>query len=200
MGYCTLEQRDRISQIRYDETIESFVHLGIGKERISYVGYPDGNLYPLCGRRRAEPGEKAIEGYVGLQNAFTYHLRKDRITRVFLPTGADLHPDHQVVHNEMMICIFHAAGQIWPELGAPLVDVPKVYELAVYCDFPEPPQLQVIADASRFEKKLKAIAAYRSQMQIGRLVEIIRNAGPVEYLREMNFKFYSPDNYRHLFK
>ena len=199
MGYCTPEQRDGISEIRRRETLESFAHLGIGPERVHYVGYPDGGLYTLRGRRKAERGEVDIEGYMGLQNAFTYHLRKHRTTRLFLPTGADLHPDHQIVHNEMMICIFHAAGQIWPELGAPLADVPKVYELAVYCDFPEPPQLQVAAERDAFEKKLASIAAYQSQLQIERLINIIRDAGPVEYLREVNFKFYSPNNYKGLF-
>jgi hypothetical protein len=118
---------------------------------------------------------------------------------VFIPTIADLHPDHQIVNNEMMICLFHAAGQIWPELGKPLADVPKVYELAIYCDFPQPPQLEVRADDAGFETKLKGIAAYRSQLQIARIVESIRNAGPYEYLREMNFRFYSPANHKPTF-
>ncbi len=96
----------------------------------------------------------------------------------------------------MMISIFHAAGAIWPELGTPLPDVPKVYELAIYCDFPQPPQLELRADAASFETKLQGIAAYKSQLQIAKLVEIIRKAGPYEYLREMNFKFYSPENHK----
>jgi LmbE family N-acetylglucosaminyl deacetylase len=199
MGYCTIEQRDRIAEIRRNETFESFGLLGIGQNRISYIGYPDGGLYGLQGRRHAQPGELHIEGYTGLQNAFTYYLRKTRPARVFVPTIADLHPDHQVTNNEIMISIFHAAGAIWPELGEPLADVPKVYELAIYCDFPQPPQLELRADASEFETKLKGIAAYRSQLQIAKLVEIIRNAGPYEYLRELNFKFYSPNNHKQAF-
>ena len=51
-----------------------------------------------------------------------------------------------------------------------------------------------------FEKKLAAIAAYRSQAQIASLVQIIRKAGPYEYLREMNFRFYSPANYKARFE
>jgi LmbE family N-acetylglucosaminyl deacetylase len=201
MGYCTLEQRDTIVNIRRNETYESFALLGIPKENIDYVGYPDGSLTTLCGRRKALPNDevKAIEGYVGLQNAFTYHLRRTRATRVFVPTNADLHPDHQVTHNELMICLFHAAGTIWPELGQPLADVPKVYELAVYCDFPAPPQLQIQGNPNAFEKKLASIAAYRSQTQIARLVETIRQAGPTEYVRELNFRFYSPNNYKPMF-
>ncbi len=201
MGYCTLEQRDSIVDIRRNETHESFAVLGVPKESIHSLGYPDGGLAPLCGRRKALPDDevKAIEGYVGLQNGFTYHLRKARPTRVFVPTSADLHPDHQVTHNELMICLFHAAGTIWPELGEPLADVPKVYELAVYCDFPAPPQLQIQAGSEAFEKKLASIAAFRSQTQIARLVETIRQAGPTEYVRELNFRFYSPNNYKPMF-
>lgn len=197
MGYCTLEQRDSISQIRRRETFESFEVLGIPQAQIAWVGYPDGGLYTLQGRRklRADDEVQAIEGYVGLSNAFTHHLRRTRPARVFVPTVADLHPDHQVTNHELMISLFHASGAIWPELGRPLEQVPRVYELAIYCDFPQPPQLELRSDAGAFEKKLQSIAAYRSQLQIARLVENIRAAGPYEYLRELNFRFYSPSNH-----
>jgi LmbE family N-acetylglucosaminyl deacetylase len=201
MGYCTLEQRDTISQIRRRETYESFKILGIEKERIAWIGYPDGGLYILQGRRkhRADDEVEAIEGFVGLSNAFTYHLRRTRPARVFVPTAADLHPDHQVTNNELMISLFHAAGAIWPELGQPLSDVPKVYELAIYCDFPQPPQLELRAGQEAFERKLAGILAYKSQLQIARLVEIVRSAGAYEYLRELNFRFYSPENHKSAF-
>ena len=201
MGYCTLEQRDTISEIRRKETYASFKLLGIGEEKIAWCGYPDGGLYTLQGRRkhRSDDEVEAIEGYVGLCNAFVYHLRRTRAVRMFVPTIADLHPDHQITNNEAMISIFHAAGEIWPELGVPLADVPKVYELAIYCDFPQAPQLELRCDEKAFETKLAGIAAYQSQLQIAKLVEIIRNAGPYEYLREMNFKFYSPNNHKAAF-
>jgi LmbE family N-acetylglucosaminyl deacetylase len=201
MGYCTLEQRDTISEIRRRETYESFKILGIEKERIAWIGYPDGGLYILQGRRkhRADDKVEAIEGFVGLSNAFTYHLRRTRPARVFVPTAADLHPDHQVTNNELMISLFHAAGAIWPELGQPLSDVPKVYELAIYCDFPQPPQLELRAGQEAFERKLAGILAYKSQLQIARLVEIVRSAGAYEYLRELNFRFYSPENHKSAF-
>jgi hypothetical protein len=98
-----------------------------------------------------------------------------------------------------MISLFHAQGGIWPELGAPLGDVPRVYELAVYCDFPEPPQIRVDTPQAMLETKLQAIFAYASQEQIGAMVEIQRACGPLEYLRELNFHFYAPQQYRELF-
>jgi LmbE family N-acetylglucosaminyl deacetylase len=201
MGYCTAGQRDGIVEIRRGEAYRSFELLGVKSDAVEYVAVVDAMLWAYRGRRPARPDDevKAIEGYVGLQNAFTYHLRRARPARVFVPTSADLHPDHQVTHSELMISLFHAGGSIWPELGEPLADVPRVYELAVYCDFPEPPALEVKADAALFERKLQSIAAYQSQTQIARLVEQIRTAGPVEYVRELNFRFYSPQNYKHLF-
>ncbi|MEO6436685.1 MAG: PIG-L family deacetylase [Tepidisphaeraceae bacterium] len=201
MGYCSLEQRDSIAQIRRAETYESFQLLGVGEKQIAWCGYPDGGLYELQGRRKSRASDEVqpIEGYVGLSNALTFQLRRTRPARVFVPTIADLHPDHQIVNNEMMICLFHAAGAIWPELGAPLADVPKVYELAIYCDFPQPPQLELRTDEAAFEKKLAGILAYRSQLQIAKLVEIVRSAGAYEYLREMNFRFYSPNHHKAAF-
>ena len=82
---------------------------------------------------------------------------------------------------------------------APLTDVPKVYELAIYCDFPQPPQLEIRSDEEHFDRKLRGIAAYESQLQIAKLVDIIRTAGAYEYLRELNFRFYSPTNHKSAF-
>src|SRR6056297_2307288 len=77
-------------------------------------------------------------GHSGLQNSLTALLRDLRPTRVFVPTGADYHPDHQIVYRELLISLFHATGAVWPELGAPLDSPPPLYEMAIYCDFPAP--------------------------------------------------------------
>ena len=74
--------------------------------------------------------------------------------RVFLATSADLHPDHQIVHEEMLISLFHAQGNMWPELGEPIAEVPKVYEFACYCDFPQPPQIRIEATPAMLDAKL----------------------------------------------
>ena len=52
MGYCTPDQRDRIAAIRKAETYESFEILGVPRKQIAYIGYPDGALYDLQGRRK----------------------------------------------------------------------------------------------------------------------------------------------------
>ena len=158
MGYCTLEQRDThrrdppqgdVRVVRASSASPS------STSTTSATPTAASTRSRAAARHRPDDEVKAIEGYVGLQNAFTYHLRRTRATRVFVPTSADLHPDHQVTHNELMICLFHAAGTIWPELGEPLADVPKVYELAIYCDFPAPPQLQIQRRRRRVRKEAR---------------------------------------------
>ena len=200
MGYCSLQEKTTIAQVRQQELIASCAKLGLtDTSKIHMLGFPDCNLSRYLGRRPAEAGEPEFAGYTGLQNAFTHKLRAIRPHRLFMPSPMDYHPDHQQVYNEMQISIFHANGAIWPELGEP-ADVPAVYDLAIYCDFPEPPNLQLKCDPAQFQAKLDAIACYQSQRQIDLLVQKVKDAGPVEYLREVNFKFYSANAYLHLFE
>ena len=152
------------------------------------------------GRRVAKEGDpEIIEGHTGLENAYVYWLRIIRPNRIFVPTVADLHPDHKATNTSMLMSMFHACGAIWPELGEPLETTPRVYEYATYCDFPELPQYKIETTPALLEKKMSGVAAYKSQKQIGRAVEGLREGGPVEYIREVNFQVYSPANYKDLF-
>ncbi|MEM9348100.1 MAG: PIG-L family deacetylase [Planctomycetota bacterium] len=199
MGYCTIEEKDTIVETRTAELVASCQALGLtDTDKTHLLGFPDCNLAQFLGRRPAVEGEPEHAGFTGLQNAFVERLRAIKPTRLFMPSPMDYHPDHQIVHNEMQISLFHAAGEIWPELGEP-ADVPAVYEMAIYCDFPDPPNLQLTCADEQFQAKLEAIAAYKSQKQIDMLVQKVKDAGPVEYLREVNFKFYSATAYHHLF-
>ncbi|MEN6452347.1 MAG: PIG-L family deacetylase [Thermoguttaceae bacterium] len=200
MGYCRPEQRNSIVAVRRAECERSFNVLGIPTQRLHFLGYADGDLDGSRGRRFASPGTPCeLAGAVGLQNSFTHAVRQIRPTRVFLATIADLHPDHRITHEELLVSLFHAEGTIWPELGPPIAEVPHVYEYAVYCDFPEPPNVRIDAPPAMLEKKLESIGAYVSQEQIDRIVDTQRNAGAIEYLRELNFRFYSPQQYHPLF-
>lgn len=200
MGYCRLEQRRNISKIRRAEAEAAYKILGLPAGHLRFIECPDCNLSAYRGRHFTTIGAPTeIEGAGGMQNAITHALRQIRPNRVFLPTSADLHPDHQIVHEEALISLFHAQGTIWPELGKPIAEVPRVYEFAVYCDFPAPPQICIETPQTMLDTKLKAILASVSQEQIGGLVEIQRAGGPIEYLRELEFKFYSPQKYRPLF-
>ncbi len=201
MGYCSNEEKGVISGIRKEETHKCYKTLGIPEENIHWLGFPDCNLFQHQGRRKCQTGEMGeYAGYTGLQNSFTQILRKVRPTQCFIPTRNDLHPDHKLIYDELLISIFHATGSIWPELGLSLEQTPSVHEIAVYCDFPEPPTFQINADESLLERKLYAINAFQSQKQIASLIEGVRNGGPQEYLRTIDFRFYNPKVYSKMFQ
>jgi len=201
MGYCSFEEMATISYIRRKETFECYQALGVPKENIIWAGFPDCQLSGYRGRRKAINDDKAvIQNFSGLQNAFTYYLRQIRPTQCFVPTSNDLHPDHRIVYEELLISLFHASGDIWPELGEPLAKVPYVHEFGVYCDFLQPPQLKMKTPESYLENKVAAISAFRSQKQISSLIDIVRKGGPEEYLHAVEFRLYQPQRYRAVFE
>jgi LmbE family N-acetylglucosaminyl deacetylase len=201
MGYCDFDRRHEIIGIRHAEAKKSYEILGLPAGNLRFLGFPDCSLNPYRGRRFAAEGETpAVAGGGGLQNSLTHALRQIRPNRVFMPTSSDLHPDHRIVHEETLISLFHAQGNIWPELGEPTSEVPTVYEFACYCDFPQPPAIRIDVTPAMLETKLAAIRAFASQEQIDLVVDIQRKIGAIEYLRDPNFRFYSPEQYHPLFR
>lgn len=201
MGYCVPEQHDTVKQIRKEETRESFRMLGMPDSNLYQFDYDDADLIQQSGRRFTTDSSdsRAIAGAVGLQNTMTWLLRKVRPTRVFIPNHLDLHPDHRVVNEEFVISIFHAQGQIWPELGTPIPVIPKLYEYPTYSDFVSPPTMRVRVSNDLVEKRLAGIALFKSQLQISMIVEELRKAGGNEYLLEMAFEIFSPKKYESTF-
>jgi LmbE family N-acetylglucosaminyl deacetylase len=201
MGYCSTAEKDAIAQIRRKESFECYQSLGVPKENIIWLGFPDCRLSIYRGRSCASPNDPvAISGFAGLQNTFTYYLRNIKPTQCFLPTHNDLHPDHRIIYEEFLISLFHAAGNIWPEMGKPISKVPYIHTFAVYCDFATPPTLRMRTPLVYLEDKLKAIAAFRSQKQISSLIENVRHCGPEEYIQAIDFKLYHPASYRNMFE
>lgn len=198
MGYGSTVSKEDIVAVRKKETDDSFKILGI--DDVHFLNFPDCSLHLYSGCRTAVEGDPCvIEGQTGIQNAYVAQLRDFRPTRVFVPAGSDLHPDHKMVYQEILISLFHAAGDIWPQLGEPLSAPPAIYEMAIYCDFPAEPNLRLTAPDDAFEKKLDSILAYRSQQQIESLVNKIREGGAVEYFRDVVFNLYGPENYKDRF-
>ncbi|MBN2619140.1 MAG: PIG-L family deacetylase [Spirochaetales bacterium] len=198
MGYCLEEQRDFISDIRREETIKGLNILGV--ESAKWLNFPDCNTSNFIGRRPAVSGDPCvIDNCTGIENAYTYQIRKLKPTRIFVPAGSDLNMDHKVVYDELLMSIFHATGTIWPNLGEPLNWLPAVYEMAVYCDFEKDPNIKLEGDDKALQKKLDAILAFESQTQIAVLVDSTRNNGSVEYYRDLEFNLYNPGRYSNLF-
>lgn len=200
MGYCSPEQRQNIIRIRQTEADRSFDHLGLPKNNLFRFNYDDGNLMQELGRRFAKPGDNNERcGAVGLQNDLTWILRKIKPTRIFLPNHRDLHPDHQAVHMDLLISIFHAQGEIWPELGEPISEIPTLYEYATYSDFLSPPTMRINVPDELVRRRFEAVAMYQSQRQIGLVVEALRKVGGSEYLLEMEFDLIQHEKYALLF-
>ncbi|MFP4521220.1 MAG: PIG-L deacetylase family protein [Fibrobacterota bacterium] len=193
LGYCSEKDRENISATRKKETLSSSEIMGLKEENIIFLGYPDCGLSRFTGRL---PEEDKLQG---LQSGFTRLLRKTRPAACFLPTGEDYHPDHKTTYSEFLISLFHASGEIWPEYGPPF-EVPPVFETAVYCDFPEPPELMLDSSQEDFEPKIRAVEKFSSQKQIGKLVEKVRMSGPVEFFRKVPFSLYDPLKYKESFK
>ncbi len=199
-GYCRLEHKNKVGDIRRQEAIASFDALGLPAENLHFLGYHDSGLDHFTGHFPVtQPGPTVIEGATGLENSYTWILRKIRPTRIFIPSVTDIHPDHRTVHNEMVISVFHAQGGIWPELGTPIENFPYLYEYATYSDFITPPDMRITVPELLLEKKLAGIAAYKSQEQIGALIEIQRQAGCKEVIRQKIFDLITPGKYNSLF-
>ncbi len=93
MGYCSVDEKDSIDEIRRNESFECYQALGVPKKNIVWLDFPDCRLSNCRGRKPVEPNfPLALKGFTGLQNAFTYWLRKIKPTQCFLPTHNDLHP------------------------------------------------------------------------------------------------------------
>jgi LmbE family N-acetylglucosaminyl deacetylase len=200
-GYCRPEHKKTIKQIRRDECCKSFEILGLPRENLHFLDYWSTDILQNLGRRFTDDPARAtaIAGADGFQNSFTWLMRQVRPTRVFLPSQTDIHPAHKAIHEEFIISIFHAQGKIWPELGEPIAKIPRLYEYATYNDYIEPPTHQVKTSDDLFERKLAGIAAYESQEQIESLVVNVRSLGAREYIREMEFKLFNPQQYDALF-
>lgn len=194
MGYATVAERAGIVARRRAEMEASCVMLGLPASHIHWLGFPDGDL-PSWQGCRAVTGQNDP---VGIARSLTATMRRVRPTLVFGPTATDIHPDHRVVASELDIACFHASGVIWLELGAPIA-LPRRWDYAVYCPFPQPPAVELRATSALFTRKLDAIAAFASQEQIAALVARMRAAGPVEYLREVTWEPYHPGLYAGLF-
>ncbi|NRA40517.1 MAG: PIG-L family deacetylase [Planctomycetes bacterium] len=193
MGYCDVEDRENIRDIRRKEMYESSLKIGLDADHIHWFDLPDGALPIHQGTVPQEDGSVS-----GLAWSLTVLFRKISPVVVLSPTPTDYHPDHRVVGSEVDIACFHASGEIWSQLGAP-ISIPERWDYAVYCPFPDDPNVQLNCDEAYFTKKLDSIGSFVSQRQIAAMVESCRNNGPIEYYQSRPFVLYDPQIYADLF-
>lgn len=206
MGYTPGVRAEDVVDVRRTETRASCRRLGI--DDIGWYDYPDARLHQWQGRMALSPERPdggghtphEVAGHTGLQNSITAEIRSFQPTRILVMSGEDFHPDHKVVYQEVLISVFHAQGDVWPELGPPLTHLPWVHECAAYAPFVDNPDLEFTGSEELFRQKLEAIATFASQTQIAHLVADLKDSGPYEYIRSFPFETYSPKRYAHLFR
>jgi LmbE family N-acetylglucosaminyl deacetylase len=192
MGYTYPEQQAELVRVRQQELDRATATLGVAADRVHRLGYPDGALASHQGCR--PPGDRP-----GLGQRLAALMRQVRPTAVFCCAPSDYHPDHRTASSETDIAAFWASGNIWLDLGPP-IPTPARWNYAVYCAFDAPPEAEVSGTTSLLERKLSALACFRSQGSIEPLVSELREAGPVEYLRRATRCPYRPETYRALFE
>ncbi|MFW5693683.1 MAG: PIG-L deacetylase family protein [Alkalispirochaeta sp.] len=205
MGYTSAVTAGDVIERRRRETRESCSQLGI--HDVEWYNYPDARVHLWQGRFPVSVDSgtdtatvpHTVAGHTGLQNSITAEIRAYRPHRILVMSAEDFHPDHKIVHQEVMISIFHAQGDIWPELGSPISALPWVHECAAYAPFAGEPDLELTGSDALFQQKLHAIATFASQTQIAHLVDDLKRSGPYEYIRSFPFETYSPRRYAHLF-
>lgn len=193
MGWDDPAGRDALIATRAVEMEKASLAVGVPRERLHRLGFPDGSLHLHQGCRMEAAGESG-----GMGRVLTRLLRQIRPGAVFCATEADLHPDHRYTATETAMALAWASGAIWQELGTPIA-WPRLWHYAIYCDFPVAPDTQIRADPIHHQAKLDAMAAFVSQPFIIELAERLRIDGPVEYLAEQTVAPYRPANYVSLF-
>jgi len=155
--------------------------------RIYRFEYPDSSLQIHLGRRRAQDKDPhVVEEHTGLLNSLVWQIRMVRPTAVFLNCRKDLHPDHRLVYGDAVWAALLAAGPIWPELGSGDFTPPQIWEYMVYSPFEGPPTVQLKGDEDALQHKLEAIRQFKSQGEVGGLLQGIAKNGPVEYFQKVS--------------
>jgi hypothetical protein len=74
-----------------------------------------------------------------------------------------------------------------------------LYEYATYSDFVQFPTHRIRVSDDWAQKRLQALALYKSQKQIGLIVDALQKAGGIEFLLEVAFEVFSPQKYAEIF-
>jgi hypothetical protein len=169
-GYSVPEDRERIVEVRREETYAAYALLGLGRERVHRLELPDFSANQHLGYRL--PG-----GGYGVLHALLPLLRSVRVTRLLVPNGYREHLDHEATYDSGRYDGVQAGDPVLVDLGAP-VPLRSAAVYAVWGDLsPEdalvhgaPVDIRanraIVADYAVEQTVSRALAAWRSQAQI----------------------------------
>lgn len=175
-GYSTIEEKNTIEEVRERETFDCYERLGIPRDHILRMGFPDFSAIGHWGWEKADgkPGDMPV---------LLRFLREKKVTRVMIPNHYHEHIDHVAAHNMSSFTVPQAGDVCLVDYGTPH-GVKSTLQYSVWADLdPEnaliagrPTNLRanriLVVDGEVEEKIADAISAYVSQEEIIRgLVE-----------------------------
>ena len=194
-GYSNICLRNRIAQVRQDETFDAYKILGVKRENISWLNFGDSEL-------ESQLYSWMHNGDLGFMPQAVSFLRTvglNKNIRLFLPNEASAHPDHRAVFNQGSFAALQAQQPIWPEYGPPCA-IKTILECPVWSPLPSNPTHAIKAPEEYAVKKRDAMQEYASQgAHIASVLEELEGRGPFEYFLEFNFPPMPADKYKQTF-
>lgn len=169
-GYSTVEEKDTIEKVREKETYDCYERIGIDKDHILRLNFPDFSAIGNCGWQKADgnPGEMPV---------LLRFLREKKVTRVMLPNHHREHIDHLAAHLMSSFDVPQAGDSALVDYGTPH-SVKSTLEYSVWADLDPQDALvnsrpsslranRILAVSCDAEEKIAdAISAYVSQEEI----------------------------------
>ena len=169
-GYIRPEQKESIVEVRKRETIRAYGLMGVPKESVHSLGYPDFSLVSYIGWRLSAGREGTLAGLIPL-------LRSQRITRLMIPNGYREHSDHEAAYDVGRYDGVQAGDPVLVDWGTPS-PIKSTLQYAVWGDLSpedalvsgEDPGIRanraIVADYAVERTIAEALAQFESQGQI----------------------------------
>ena len=169
-GYSTIEEKNTIEAVREKETFECYKRLGIPKDHIIKLNFPDFSAISNIGWERCD-------GNAGDMPTILRFFREKKVTRVMIPNHYHEHIDHLSAYIMSSYDVPQAGDSALVDYGEPH-SIKSTLQYSVWADLdPEdalinhrPSNLRanriLAVDKESEEKIADAIGAYVSQEQI----------------------------------
>ncbi|WP_369017602.1 PIG-L family deacetylase [Thermatribacter velox] len=170
-GYTTLDEKERIVEIRKEETIRAYAKVGVGMEHIIRLDFPDFSLRPNLGWKMPWGGFGTFEKTIRI-------LRELKTTRLLLPNPYREHADHEATYLMGAWDGPQAGDPIMPDYGKLEFPIKSYLEYSVWGKFSpfhalcagQDPAISankaIVVSKELEDKVVEALSEYRSQAAI----------------------------------
>jgi len=169
-GYSRPDQRETIVATRRSETLRAYSSLGLAKEQIHALGYPDFSLVSYIGWCLSSNREGALRKVIPL-------LRRLSITRLLIPNGYREHSDHSAAYDIGRFDGVQAGDPVLADWGTVSV-VRNTLQYSVWGDLS--PEDALVAGADPHIRANRAIVApYSAEEHINRGLAAWQSQGQI---------------------